>query len=95
VGKIKLNLTTGYKHQYQTTMNTISKTYGLKYQISFAPEYQFEGKKNGKCFNTKTGREIRKVVNGGSLGYWIKSKFYTVGNLRNKLELITKQKTPF
>jgi len=67
-------------------MNSISITYTLIYQISFAPEYQFT--KDGKCFNTKTGRQIKQVYNSGCIGYSIKGKFRSLKYLRSKLEKI-------
>ncbi len=75
-------------------MNTITVTYSLKWQIKFAPEYRWTVCK--KLFNTKTGKQIKKTVNGGSVGYWIKGDFYILSKLRTELELIPKTRTlPF
>ncbi len=75
-------------------MNTITVTYTLKWQLNFAPEYQWSVCK--KLFNTKTGKQIKKTVNGGSIGYWVKEEFFTLKNLRNFLVLIPKkEKLPF
>lgn len=74
-------------------MQTISVNYSLKWQLKFAPHYKWS--KCGKLFNTKTGRIIRKVVNGGSIGYWICEDFYTLIELRKHLELIPKNNCPF
>lgn len=73
--------------------NTISVTYALKWQLKFAHQYKWS--KCGKLFNSKTGRQLKKVINGGSIGYWIESKFYTLDNLREHLEFIPKQECPF
>ncbi len=71
----------------------ISNSYVLKYQLSFAPNYKWT--KDGKCINTMTGREIRKVLCGRSIGYCIKGKFQSVNTLRSQLELIPKSDIPF
>lgn len=67
----------------------ISKNYDLKWQITFAKNYQFSECK--KLFNIKTRREIKKVVNGGSIGYCINGKFYSVTFLRSHIEKIPKK----
>ena len=43
----------------------------------------------------KTGKQIKKTLNGGSVGYWIASKFYTLNALKSQVELIPKEQTPF
>jgi hypothetical protein len=40
-------------------------------------------------------REIKKTVNGYSVGYWINKKFYTLENLRKQLVKIEKLDYPF
>ena len=40
-------------------------------------------------------REIKKTVNGYSIGYWIGKKFYTLENLRKQLVKIEKLDCPF
>ena len=67
-------------------MNSVSVTYDLKWQYNKYTYYKWS--KCGKLFNTRTGRQIKKVVNGRSVGYWIKSKFITLKNLKKDLELI-------
>lgn len=74
-------------------MTTISTTYALKYQCKFAPQYKWS--KCKKLFNTRTGKQIKKTLNGGSIGYWIASNFYTVKKLKTEIELIEDIKTPF
>ena len=74
-------------------MNTISITYTTKFRLSFATNYQFTN--DGKCFNMKTGRQIKQVYNSGSIGYSIKGKFYSLKYLRTKLEKIPIEKRPF
>jgi len=74
-------------------METISVTYTVNYRLSFAKNYQWT--KCGKCFNSKTGRQLKQVYKNGMIGYCIKSKFYSLKYLRNKLERIPKIDTPF
>ena len=72
------------------TMNTISVTYRLKWRLKTDHKYQWS--ECGKLFNVSRGRLKRKVLNGGSIGYWIGTKFYTLAQLRQQLELIPKEK---
>ena len=74
-------------------MNTISVTYTLKFRLNFAHEYQFTEK--GQCFNTKTGRKIKKVYNSRCIGYSIKGKLKSLTFLRGYLEKIPRETTPF
>lgn len=68
-------------------------TYKFIWQLDSAENYKFT--KCKKLFNTKTMREIKKTVNGYSVGYWISKKFYTLENLRNCLVKIEKINYPF
>ena len=76
-------------------MTTITKTitYNFIWQLDSAENYKFT--KCKKLFNTKTMREIKKTVNGYSVGYWISKKFYTLENLRNCLVKIENGYCPF
>lgn len=74
-------------------MNSISVNYTLIWQVSFADNYQFT--KDGKCFNTKTGKQIRQVYNSGSIGYNIRGKFYSLSFLRKNLQKSKKGYCPF
>jgi len=74
-------------------MTTISINYALHFELSFAPNYKWT--KCGKCFNTKTGRQIKKVLQGRCIGYRIDGKFYSLTFLRRKLQRITQPICPF
>ncbi len=67
-------------------MITISKTYILKYQVSFAKNYKVS--ECGKMFNEKRNKEIKKVLCGGSIGFCINGKFMSLTSLQNSLEFI-------
>ena len=71
-------------------MNYISINYTLEFKLNFAPEYQWT--KDGKCFNTKTNRQIKQSYNSGCIGYYIRSKFYSLKYLRTKLQKIKQVK---
>lgn len=88
-----MRITSVYWQQNLIKMITISSTYDLKWQLSFANEYKFSS--CGKCFNTKRGKEIKRVLVGYSIGFCIKGKFYTLNKLRNNLEKIQENKCPF
>ena len=72
---------------------SFSKRYTLVWQLKDANKYKFTRCK--KCFNSKTGKQLKMVMVGGSIGFCIKGKFRTLQALRNKLEKIEKQCCPF
>ena len=74
-------------------MNTISITYPLIFEVSFAPHYKFT--KCKKLINCRRAKEVKKIMNGGSIGYCIESKFYSLKNLRKYLQKIKIQDMPF
>lgn len=74
-------------------MNTITVNYTLKWQLKSDNKYQWST--CGKLFNVQRNKIKKKVVNGGSVGYWIGSTFFTLDKLRSDLELIPKVKLPF
>ena len=63
-------------------MNSFSATYSYKYRVDFAKEYVFAGT---RCYNLKTGRWIKKVVHGYTIGFNIKGVFYSLAYLRAHL----------
>lgn len=72
---------------------TISNTYSLVWQISDAENYKFT--KDGKCFNAKRNKELKRVIVGGSIGYCINGKFQSLTKLRSKLIKIKESDCPF
>jgi hypothetical protein len=74
-------------------MRSISKNYTLKYELDFAPQYKWS--ECNKCFNTKTGREIKQTYSKGSIGYCIQGKFKSLKALRKNLVKIKDNKCPF
>lgn len=74
-------------------MQRISISYTLKWQLK--SDHKYKWSTCGKLFNAKTGRLKRKVLNGGSIGYWIGRKFYTLDKLRESIEVIPRVICPF
>lgn len=72
---------------------SISNSYELKYQIIFASDYKVT--ECGKVFNGKRGKEIKKTICGGSIGWCIKGRFYSQTFLQNQLEEIPNINLPF
>ena len=70
-------------------MHTISINYTLVWQINFATHYKFS--KCKKLFNCKTKKEIKQIMNGGSIGYCINGKFFSLVKLKNYIEKIPKK----
>lgn len=64
-----------------------------KYQLKSNPHYVYSVDK--LCFNTKTGRVVKQILKGSTIGYIIDGKFKSLKVLRNELELIQKSKLPF
>jgi len=64
-------------------MTTIAQSIVFKWKLDFNSDYSWAT--NGKLYNTKTMREIKKTVNGYSVGYWIGKRFWTLPNLRKHL----------
>lgn len=74
-------------------MNTIAITYTIKYELSISPNYVWTN--DDLCFNSKTGRRIKQVMQGGSIGYCINGKFKSLKSLRILLRKPTSYKCPF
>ena len=74
-------------------MQTVLITYRVKYQLDFAAHYKWL--ENNQCYNAKSGRLIRQVLVGGSIGYCINGKFRSLKYLRKHLEKPEKFELPF
>lgn len=66
-----------------------------KYRLNFVPNYVFTTEPK-LLVNTKSGRVIKQIMKGSTIGYIINSKFYSLTKLREHLELIPiKENLPF
>lgn len=74
-------------------MHTFTVTYAIKYVIDFADYYAFNHHK--ELYNLQTGRRIKKVMQGRSIGYNIKGKFYSLTRLRKHLVKPKVEDCPF
>jgi hypothetical protein len=72
----------------------ISLQFTCKYTLIFNENYVFVEKYNF-LLNLKTNRILKQITKGGSIGYVIQGKFYTLTYLRTQLTKIKKQETPF
>ncbi len=63
----------------------ISTTYTLKWVINGYPNYMVTDK--GVVINMFTNRILKRVVNGGSKGYWFGKEFIIIADLRKLLVL--------
>jgi hypothetical protein len=74
-------------------METISITYTIKFVISFARHYKWTS--GNFLYNLKTGRIVKQTIKGGSIGYCIDGKFYTLKYLKTKFLKPKKEDCPF
>jgi len=65
----------------------------VKWQFKEYPHYKISTCK--KIINCQSGKIIKCTKSGGSVGYFIASKFYKKSDINNCIELITKSKLPF
>jgi len=72
-------------------MNSITITYRLKMQ--FKTHNFIQQSVCGKYFNTRSSKEIKLKVNGGSIGIWLDSKTFLIkSKIAENLEVIPKYK---
>lgn len=65
----------------------------VKWQFIDYPHYKVSTCR--KIINCQTGKIIKCTKNGGSVGYYITSKFYKKSDINKHIELIPKTKYPF
>lgn len=70
---------------------TISTTYNLKWVVKSHPNYKVT--EHGVVINTLRGTVLKRVVNGGSKGYWFGKEFRKLADISK--ELIKIEKCPF
>lgn len=70
-------------------MILITVDYTLIWYLDFNKNYGWTN--CGKCFNIKRGKELKQVMQGGSIGYNIAGKFYTLSKLKKHLVKIPKR----
>jgi len=74
-------------------MYLVSNSYTLKWEFVKYPCYKVTACK--RIINVKSNRIIKRCVNGGSVGYWIKGDWVNEKNVNKKVRVIQNQTTPF
>ena len=72
----------------------ISLQFTCKWTLDFDFDFVFVERFNF-LVNRKTGKILKQITKGGSIGYVIKGKFYSLTSLRQSLVKIEKQDCPF
>lgn len=72
----------------------ISLQFTCKYTLDFDKDFVFTEKFNF-LVNLKTNRILKQVIKGGTIGYVLKGKFYSLTRLRQSLVKIDKLDCPF
>lgn len=71
---------------------TISTTYTLVFNLKDT-DYYFT--KDGKCFNIKRNKEVKRILVSSTPGFSINGKFESLTKLRSKLIKVTNNECPF
>jgi len=74
-------------------MITISESYDLVWQFKPSNNYKFT--KDGRCFNTRRNKELKRTLVGGSVGFCLNGGFKSLTKIREELELIETNKTKY
>lgn len=73
-------------------MQTLSVNYTTTHEIKGNEKYKFCGR---KCFNSKTGKEIKMQYKNGSVVFYIDREFKTLNELRKMITKIKLSECPF
>ena len=74
-------------------MAIFTRKVDLVWQINYAENYKFD--KVGNCYNTKTGKQLKRTLIGYTEGYCIQGKFKSLTSLRKHLVKIKDVECPF
>lgn len=74
-------------------MTTVSITKRVEFRWKVLGNYYIT--KDGKVYNSKTGKEKMRTVKNSTIGYWIGRKFYSLAALNKMAEKIAPIKCPF
>jgi hypothetical protein len=72
----------------------IELQFTCKWTLDFDNDFVFVERFNF-LVNLKTGKILKQITKGGSIGYVIKGKFYTLKKLKGHLIKIEKKDCPF
>jgi hypothetical protein len=71
----------------------VKVSYRVKWQFKEHPHYKISTCR--KVINCQTGKIIKCTKSGGSIGYFIASKFYKKSSINDFIEVIPKSSCPF
>jgi hypothetical protein len=71
----------------------VTVLFTVKWRFKEYPHYKITTCK--KIINCQTSKIIKCTKNGGSIGYYISSKFFKKSDINNHIELIPINKLPF
>lgn len=74
-------------------MSVFTRKVDLVWQINYAENYKFD--RGGNCYNTKTGKQLKRTLIGYTEGYCIQGKFKSLASLRKHLVKIKDVGCPF
>ena len=72
----------------------ITLVFSCKWMLDFDSDFVFVEHHNF-LVNKKSGKILKQITKGGSIGYVLKGKFYTLAKLKMHLVKITKSTIPF
>ena len=73
---------------------SVTLQFTCKWTLDFDKDFVFLDKYKF-LVNLKTGKILKQITKGGSIGYVIKGKFYTLTKLKGHLVKIEQNKAPF
>lgn len=88
-----MHITTVSTKLYKMTKLSKSITYHFVWQIKSHPKYKVTN--CGKIVNCQTMRELKKTVNGYTIGFNINGRFHSLKQLRHMLIKIEHIEMPF
>jgi hypothetical protein len=81
-----------YPQQNKPKMISVTTNYDCKWQVKGMTEYKFAKK---KLFNCQRGKEVKKVLNGYTVGYNLRGKFYSLSRIKEMIEPVEEIFCPF
>jgi len=74
-------------------MIRVSKEYDLIWEFVECPYYQIS--RCRRIFNTRTGKQLKRCLNGGSIGYWVAGRWVGESTVNQHVRKIQDIEVPF